>query len=217
VTPLHVELDRREREVLRDLFPERAPSGSTLELVEASAGGLERRVLQRVDASSGPVRGALDTPVAGALALGPVSAGVPGADVDLAPLRALEVIDARLRRLRLSPGLLREDGVYALALSGESPPVLFALRLRAGRPERLTGGAELGWDGVPTGLPELLRLRLGRPRLVLAGELAALRALIRSARPASALEHASIRGEVEALYVSRRLALGLPALRLLGL
>jgi hypothetical protein len=140
---------------------------------------------------------------------------------------AFEALRDDLERLR---GRLR-DGAYGMA----SPPAsgfgeasseprpggegwrVACLRLRAGVVERVCGARALGLDPNASSaeLCERVRRRVGTPHLLLVAPPAKLRAVAASDRPLSALERATIRGEIEVVARSGPLAVALHALRLL--
>ena len=210
---LRVDLDRDEVAALRELLADRGADGRTLELVR------DGRVLQRVEGLRGPLR----DPAAGAAAGPAVRVDVDEA-LDppswLHPALPAERAVAPLQRLGPLWRWLCADGVFAVAIRRhQAPPVVVWARLRDGRVERLAGGSALDAPErgpAGTALVSLLRRRLGRPRAVVEGSLAALRAVAWSRRPATAFEYARMRGEIQVSLLAPRISLGLLLLRLLG-
>jgi hypothetical protein len=223
-----LELERGEALALCDalLGPGRAPS--TLALVR------DGRVLALVDAELGPAR----RPASAPLALGgraragarvrvldpaaPPGDAVPELAASCAALPATQAVLAAAARVRLPSAWLVEDGAYGLGIreDRDGPAALICARVRGGRLERLAGGAALGVTDVPrdaASLAELLLRRLGRPVALVLGARSALRAIASATRPASALERARIRRALEVATPSRRAALALVGMRLLGL
>ena len=124
--------------------------------------------------------------------------------------------------LRAGLRRLLEDGAYALFLEGndERAPTFVCARLRAGN------GVELGGvEGLAAAtraetaeaLVPAIEERVGHLRLLIEGSPSALARVIADEHPASALEHASIRGQVRIVRVSPRIRAGLFLARLLGL
>jgi hypothetical protein len=140
----------------------------------------------------------------------------PGVAADPPWCPALDSLRPVIDRLG---SLLLPDGAYALA----SPPAegagwrVVCTRLHAGRPELVSGGQALGIDRRATlsDLCTAFRRRVAAPQLVVSAPEPELRALLSSGRPLSALERATIRGEVEVAQRSPRVAAALHALRLL--
>jgi hypothetical protein len=118
--------------------------------------------------------------------------------------------------------VLLPDGVYALLSASvqEAAPLAICLRLRRGSIERIAGSEAIAGSeeaGSPGELLLRVRRQLGPLVLALVGRPASLAALLASPRPASTLERARIRGEIEAPVLSRRVSATLLALRLVGL
>jgi hypothetical protein len=223
-----LELERGEALALCDalLGPGRAPG--TLALVR------DGRVLAVVDAELGPARRPASAPLAlGARAAAgarvrvldpaaPLGEAVPELAASCAALPATRAVLAAAARVRLPSAWLVEDGAYGLGIreDRDGPAALICARVRGGRLERLAGGAALGVADVPrdaASLAELLLRRIGRPVALVLGTRSALRAIASSTRPASALERARIRRTVDVATPSRRAALALVGMRLLGL
>jgi hypothetical protein len=116
--------------------------------------------------------------------------------------------------------LMLQDGAYLLASppspSGSGGWRVACARLRAGGIDLICGASALGLDaGASRGeLAAAVRRQVGAPRLILLGPPPQLRALATSRRPITALERATIRGEVEIVHRSPRLALALQGIRL---
>ncbi len=223
-----LELDRGEALALVDalLGPERAPT--TLALVRAG------RVLAVVDAEAGPARRPASAPLAlgaraaaGARVLALDPSAPPGdAALELgasfSALPATRALVAAAARVRLPLPWLVEDGAYAIGIreDRDGPAALVCARVRAGRVERLVGGSALDVAELPrdtAALAELVLRRLGRPIALALGTRSALRAIAGSTRPASVLERARIRRTLDVATPSRRTALLLVGMRLLGL
>lgn len=122
----------------------------------------------------------------------------------------------------LAPRFVRAlpAGIYALAISAgpEGPGCLVCARIEAGAVARLVGGSALG---LGRGLPEPEKWlaaagRLGPLRLGLEAPRFALRAILDSTRPVSALERARIRNALRVSRLSPRVAGWLFVLRLFG-
>ena len=134
-----------------------------------------------------------------------------------------------LERVRAWPVLVREglrrfleDGVYGLVLEGdaEREPSFVCAHARAGQVLELIGIDALGRDASSASAASLLltlERRVGRTRLLIEGSRAALAGVLASPHPASALEHASIRGQLRIVRVSPLIRAGLFMARLLGL
>ncbi len=134
-----------------------------------------------------------------------------------------------LERLRGWPAPLRaglrrflEDGAYALLLEGseERMPTLLCARLRSGKLLELGGQEALGIElsaATAEALVPALEEHVGRVRLLIAGSPSALARVLAAAHPASALEYASIRGQLRIARVSPLIRTGLFLARLLGL
>ncbi len=125
-------------------------------------------------------------------------------------------------RLRDGLRFFLEDGAYALVLQGdeERGPTFVGARVRAGKVIELVGVDALELDASITTADSLLpalERRYGRPRLLIEGSPTALSRVLADAHPASALEHASIRGQLRIVRVSTLLRTGLFLARLLGL
>jgi hypothetical protein len=171
------------------------------------AQGAERVVLIRADAARAN----------GASLLADALDGAASADPPW--LAALATLRRVAGRLGVGLGSLLPDGAYG-AIARERPaaaPLCVFARVKGGRVERLVGGDALGFADVK--LDDAARAdraarRVGRMQLLVTGSTAALRALVTSPRPAAALEHARIRGQLDVPAVSGRVSATLLALRL---
>jgi hypothetical protein len=231
VRRLRIELDRVEASALHEaLLGETEAAPAAWALVRGD------RVAQVVHAVHGPARSADPRPALAALgglrdaAGGSVIAiaaesldATPEAELaaSLADLPSVRAVLAAAARLRVPPDWLVQDGAYALHVRADAagPEAFVCARVRDGRLDRLAGGRALGVAELPPEVPALADLvlrRVGRPIVVAAGTRAALRAVARSPRPASALERARIRRKVEVAALSRRVSLALFTLRLMG-
>ncbi len=134
-----------------------------------------------------------------------------------------------LERVRGWPAALRaglrrffEDGVYALFLqeNEEQAPTFVCARLRAGSVTELGGVEAIGADASAATVEALVPAideRVGRLRLLIAGSSSALARVLADPHPASALEHASIRGQLRIVRVSPLIRAALFLARVLGL
>lgn len=155
-------------------------------------------------------------PVASTLA-GLASGAIQGDPARIAALAALRALPFGLasRAARALPA-----GVYALAIEAgpRGPGCLLCVRIRRGSIERLVGGSALG---LGRGLPErekwlgAVRL-LGPLQLAVSAPRESVRAILNSARPASALERIRIREALRVERLSARVGALLLALRLFG-
>jgi hypothetical protein len=228
-----MDLDRDEaRRVHNLLFGESEGEARLLLLVR------DGRTVQAVRTDTGPLRafspelhaGGLEEAQAAAGDLGRVVAleaeASPGSMLEgllAGTLRAEPPWIPAIERFRRLPSLVRRglarlipDGAYGFALT--DPGLAVCARLRSGRVERVYGATVLGVDARDldsTDLEALLR-RVGRPRLALTGSARALRSVLASPRPATALDRATIRQEIATVGSSLRVKLALVLFRLFG-
>jgi hypothetical protein len=124
--------------------------------------------------------------------------------------------------LRDALAWLLPDGAYALLLQGddERASILICAQVDAGRVVAWVGAERLGIEvsvADPASLLAPIQQHVGPLQLLVAGFHAPVSRVLTDAHPASALEHASIRGQGRIVHSSRVLGVGLFLARLLGL
>jgi hypothetical protein len=150
-----------------------------------------------------------------------VVAGSVRADPPWLPLA--DLVHRLPRSVRAALGWFLQDGAYGLVVlpdDNNALPTIICVQIQAGRAVRLVGRAGLDLDTCDPGPQDLLagiEQCVGHPRLLLSGTHKALRRVFADPHPATLLERASIRGEIEIHRISTRLSVGLFLSRVLGL
>jgi hypothetical protein len=136
---------------------------------------------------------------------------------------------ASLDLLHRLPGLLQvglgwflEDGAYGIVVEPDKvgPPAIICAEVQARSVVALLGRAGLELDDPdpsPEDLLSAIKQCVGSPRLLIRGTREVLCGLLSDAHPSTALERASIRGDIQVRRISTRLSLALFLSRLLGL
>ena len=130
---------------------------------------------------------------------------------------ALDRVRQLPRWVRACVARLLPSGVYALALPDLDAAI--CARISPAETRRFAGATAFGLtasERTPDPLMRLIRTRFGKPQLVALGHEGAVRTVLASPRPLTALERAEIRGEIMIAAASLRARLACLLLRILG-